>query len=155
MIDTATDHDRPELAERLRDAPVATATLLREVINLTGWRAPRPGDRERSARIDRLIGADAWADAALALIDLKLPNWRLRRLAYDGGAWHCALSRERELPDWLDRAAEGWHADLTLAILSAAMEARRLSMRLTRSSVPAVRCEADQPEFALCCDNFV
>jgi len=40
----------------------------------------------------------------LALIDLELPPWQVRRIAYDEGEWHCALSRQRELPDWLDQS---------------------------------------------------
>jgi hypothetical protein len=152
---SAIAHDGPELAERLREAPIVTAALLREVMNQTERRAARPGDRERSARLDHLIAAGAWADAALTLIDLALPNWQLRRIAYDGGAWHCALSRQRELPDWLDQAAEAWHADLTLAILGALIEARHIDKRPTRSSVPLVPRHADVPVPALCCDNFV
>jgi hypothetical protein len=153
MSDLATDHDRLELAERLCEAPTVTAALLREVMNQAG-RVVRPGDRERSAQIDRLIAAGASADAALALIDLALPNWRVRRIAYDGGAWYCALSRERELPDWLDQAAEAWHADLALAILSAFIEAQCTSERPTRSSVPAVPLKADPLSIVACCDNF-
>ena len=64
----------------------------------------------------------AWTDAALALIELELPQWRVRRLAYDDGEWYCSLSRGRELPDWLDQPVEGRHADLALAILSAFVE---------------------------------
>ena len=36
-------------------------------------------------------------------------------------------SRQRELPDWLDQSVEGRHADLALAILSAFVEAQRIS----------------------------
>ncbi len=39
-------------------------------------------------------------------MELELPLWQVRRIAYDEGEWHCALSRERELPDWLDAAVE-------------------------------------------------
>ena len=70
-----------------------------------------------TAQIERLIGSGAWTDAALAMIDLELPQWRLRRIAYDEGEWHCALSQQRELPDWLDQTIEAHHADLPLAIL--------------------------------------
>jgi len=30
-----------------------------------------------------LIGSEAWTDSALALIDLELPQWQVRRIAYD------------------------------------------------------------------------
>src|SRR5579864_5882613 len=110
-------HDPMALADRLRDAPSANATLVREVIANAGRRFQWFGQCARTFRIERLIQAGAWADAALALIDLELPSWQVRRIAYDGGEWHCALSRERELPDWLDQSVEAGHPDLALAIL--------------------------------------
>jgi len=112
------------LADRLRDACGVTADFLSNVINETCRSLPS----ERSAamaRVERLIRAQAWNDAALALVDLELPQWQVRRLVYDGGEWHCALSRRRELPDWLDQPVEAHHADIALAILSAFVEARR------------------------------
>jgi len=78
----------------------------------------------------------------------------LRRIAYDEGEWHCALSRERELPDWLDQSAEGRHADLALAILSAFVEARRISAPLSRPSVPAVRPDPNPLYEPVLSDNF-
>jgi hypothetical protein len=90
----------------------------------------------------------------MALIDLELPQWQLRRIAYDEGEWHCALSRERELPDWLDQSAEGRHADLALAILSAFVEARRLSTLAGRSSVPVVPHKTDALYEPILSENF-
>ena len=87
------------------------------------------GQTEKTARIERLIGSGAWTDAALALIDLELPQWQIRRIAYDEGEWHCALSRQRELPEWLDQSIETHHADLALAILSAFVDAQRVARR--------------------------
>ena len=51
-----------------------------------------------AARIDQLIEARAWNDAALALVELELPAWKLRRLVYEDGEWHCSLSRQPNLP---------------------------------------------------------
>ena len=65
-----------------------------------------------------------------------MPQWQVRRIAYDEGEWHCALSRQRELPDWLDQSVEAHHADLALAILSAFVEAQRISAPSSRTSVP-------------------
>src|SRR5215471_2467367 len=45
------------------------------------------------AKLDALIAAGAWIDAALALLELELPQWTLRRLVYDDGEWHCSLSK--------------------------------------------------------------
>ena len=106
------------------------------------------------ARIERLIAEEAWTEVALALIDLELPQWRLRRLAYDGGEWHCALSRRREVPDWLDQAVEASHLDLPGALLEAFLEAQRIVEPLGRPSVPAAPCESACCA-PLCCDNFI
>ena len=95
------------------------------------------------ASLDRLIQSQAWTDAALALIDLELPQWQIRRLAYDDGEWYCSLSRQRELPDWLDQSIETRHADLALAILSAFVEARRVSAPSHRTSVPSAPQRVD------------
>ena len=91
--------------------------------------------------LERLLESGAWTDAALALIDLELPQWQLRRIAYDEGEWHCALSRQRELPEWLDLAIEARHADLALAMLSAFVEARA-SIHRRSDQRPAIRQDA-------------
>src|SRR3982074_185366 len=127
-------HDSSELSDRLRDVHAVTAELMAEVIDETCRRFPSVGQIEKTARIERLIGSGAWTDAALALIDLELPLWQVRRLAYDEGWWCCALSRERELPDWLDRSIEARHADLSLAILSAFVDAQRVATPQSKTS---------------------
>ena len=125
-----------ELDDRLRDAHAVTADLMSEIIGQACRRFPSMGQTEKTARIERLIASEAWTDAALALIDLELPLWQVRRIVYDEGEWYCALSRERELPDWLDRSIEGRHTDLALAILSAFVEAEHITAPATRPSVP-------------------
>src|SRR5712675_1309321 len=147
-------HDPGELNDRLRDAPAATAALMSEVISQTCRRFPSMGQSEKTARIERLMGSGAWIDAALALIDLELPQWQVRRLAYDDGEWYCALSRQRELPDWLDQSIETHHADLALAILSAFVEAQRISSTPSRTSVPPVPQHAYPLYEPVCSDNF-
>jgi hypothetical protein len=147
-------HNRAELSDRLRDAHVVTAELVSEVITAACRRFPSVGQADKTARIERLIGSGAWTDAALALIDLELPMWQVRRIAYDEGEWHCALSRERELPDWLDRSIEARHSDLALAILSAYVEAQRLAAPASKTSVPAVSRHANPHYEPVCCDNF-
>jgi hypothetical protein len=147
-------HDSRELGDRLRDADAVTTVLMSEVIGATCRRFPSMGQSEKSRRIERLIGSEAWTDVALALIDLELPLWQVRRVAYDEGEWYCALSRERELPDWLDRSIEVRHADLPLAILGAFVEARRVSAPSSRPSVPLVSREVNPLCEPLSCDNF-
>src|SRR5215510_6640686 len=138
------------LNDRLHDASEASATLLGQVIDTACRRFPSLGQNAKAARIEQFIQAEAWTDAALALIDLELPLWQVRRIAYDEGEWHCALSRERELPDWLDRCIEARHADLALAILSAFVEARRVDAAKSRTSVPAVSRSAGDLYEAVC-----
>jgi hypothetical protein len=144
----------PELGDRLRDACCVTAEFLSDIINATCQRFPSMDRNFKNARIERLIESQAWTDAALALIDLELPQWQIRRLAYDDGEWYCALSRQRELPDWLDQSIETRHADLALAILSAFVEARSVSAPSPRTSVPAVTRDASLRYVPVCSDNF-
>ena len=143
-----------DLDDRLRDAPVATAALLHEVIEKACHRFPPAVPTARTARIERLIAMKAWTEAALALVELELPQWQVRRIIYDGGEWHCALSRERELPDWLDQAVEGRHADLTLALLCAFVEAQAAGSSRSQPSVPTVGYRLNPLYDPVCCDNF-
>lgn len=131
-------HDLHGLSDRLRKAGEANAALMDEVIAAACRRHPSLGQYEKTSRVEQLIRSGGWTDAALALIDLELPPWQIRRIAYDDGEWCCALSRERELPDWLDQSVETRHADLALSILSAFVEARRISEPESRTSVPTV-----------------
>jgi len=129
--------DSCALSDRLCDSSLVTPALFQEVLERACRRFPSAGLSEKSARIEALIAAHAWTEAALALLELELPEWQLRRIAYDGGEWHCALSRERELPDWLDRAIEAHHPDLALALLSVLAAARELATASSRPSVPS------------------
>ena len=147
-------HDPSDLHDRLRDANAVTAELMSEIIGETCRRFPSVGPSEKTARLERMIATRAWIDAALVLIDLELPMWQVRRLVYDEGEWYCALSRQRELPDWLDQSIEGHHADLALAILIAFVDARGISAPSRRTSVPAVPRDASPIYDPLCCDNF-
>lgn len=142
------------LDDRLRDAYGVTAELLSDIVSETCRRFPSNGGNAKAARVERLIQSQAWTDAALALIDLELPQWQVRRLAYDEREWYCALSRERELPDWLDAAIEARHTDLALALLSAFLEVRALAVDVSRPSVPSVRHVPDPLYQPLACDNF-
>ncbi|MHC4049645.1 hypothetical protein [Bradyrhizobium sp. 25ACV] len=146
--------DPPSLDQQLRAAPAMTRPLMLDIVAHACRRVATLGQGERTARIMRLIDVEAWADAALALIELELPMWQVRRIGYDEGEWHCALSRERELPDWLDAAVEARHSDLALALLSAFVEVRALATDVPRPSVPSVRPVPDPLYEPLACDNF-
>jgi len=154
MLLLAETQNPAELSDRLRDTYVVTAEFLSDIIRQTCRRFPSTGQSGKTARVERLIESSAWTDAALALIDLELPQWQVRRIAYDEGEWHCALSRQRELPDWLDSAIEARHADLALAILNAFVEARRIAAPTIQTSVPAVPQDANPMYEPVLCDNL-
>jgi hypothetical protein len=146
--------DLSELDTRLCNAPMLTVELLSDVVGSACTRFALLRNTERAARAEQLIAARAWTDAALALLALELPQWQLRRIVYDEGEWHCALSRERELPEWLDQSIEAHHADLAIAILRAFVSARQASAPSTRSSVPCAPRAAGDYYQPMCCDNF-
>jgi hypothetical protein len=86
------------LAAHVSLAEEATPELLSEIVAKTARRLSAPG----AAQLDQLIEASALTEAAFGLINLELPLWKMRRITYDEGEWHCAMSRQRELPEWLD-----------------------------------------------------
>jgi hypothetical protein len=147
-------HITADLGDQLRNAGYVTAEFLSDIVRATGRHLPSAGQNARAARIEQLIRSQAWTDAALALIDLELPQWQVRRLAYDDGEWYCALSRQRDLPDWLDQSIETRHADLALAMLSAFVEAQHISSTSSRTSVPAAPQQANLSYEPVCSDNF-
>jgi len=156
MLFAPTYEDRfDRVADALRLAPSVTSDLIRTIIGEACVRIPTLAKAGKTGRIDQLIGAGAWTDAALALIEHELPAWTLRRLAYEDGEWMCSLSREPNLPTSLDDPAEAAHEILPLAILGAFLEARRRSVALLESAGPAVGQPAHVPEYTVPCDNYV
>jgi hypothetical protein len=143
-----------EMDVRLGNAQVLTAELLSEVMGTACTRFVMLRNTQRAARAEQLVQSCAWTDAALELLALELPQWQLRRLAYDAGEWYCALSRERELPEWLAPSIEARHADLAIAILRALVSAREAGTPSNRSSVPLTSRAAGGNSVAMCCDNF-
>jgi len=143
------------LSEKLREAHDIMPELMTEILTVSCRRAPFQGHSAKVLRLRQLVDARAWTDAALALIELELPLWHIRRIAYDAGEWHCALSHQCELPDWLDQAVESRHANLTLAILSTFVEAQRTMATASRPSVPSVfRDQGRTSNIPMCCENF-
>lgn len=131
------------------------ATSETEIVVATARRLSVPSQAACAVHLRQLIDAGALTEAAFALINLELPQWKLRRITYDDGEWHCAISRERELPEWLDEAVEAKHASLTLAILSAYTKTVRqieVSRKPDRPSVQPMR--ASEQYEPVCCDNF-
>lgn len=108
----------PSLSPASTDAPL-DADRFTAMCLASCKRLPAMRRSAEAQRLDRLVAAGAWMDAALALIAIELPDWQLRRLAFDDGKWHCALSTERNMPDWLDDAVETQDPDMAVAIMDA------------------------------------
>ena len=89
----------------------------------------------------------------MALLDLELSQWKLRRIVYDDGEWRCCLGKKWQLPEWLDNVVEVSHPVLPLAILTAFVEACAVTPCSTEAArtVPAIQPCADSP---ICCENF-
>jgi hypothetical protein len=140
------------LEARLRRAQAPTAELISDVIaEACVCFAARGGAAK--LRIHRLIESGAWTDAALALLELELPQWKLRRIVYEDREWHCALSRHPQLPLELDEVAEASHEILPLALLVALLQASR-DVAASAARVTAVPQVYPTPGYAICCDNF-
>jgi len=136
-----------KLQERVRRSRSVTPELLTEVIARACSRFAAHRSAAK-ARVNQLAEHGAWADAVLALLELELPHWKLRRLLYEDREWHCFLSRQMELPLDLDDGAEATHEVLALAILIAFINARSA---VASAAVPQVRAASRD---TVCCDNF-
>ena len=144
------------LDEELRVASQLDRSLFTKIIVGACRRIAVLSKSEEAARIERLIEAGAWTDAALAVIALELPDWRLRRLRrleYDSGEWFCALSRKPNLPATLDDTADANHELMPLAILRAFFQARRMAEAVPRAVSPVPQVSAGTGNI-ICCDNF-
>jgi hypothetical protein len=151
----ASEHDAAvALGAKLRAADNVTPELMAEILKVSGRRFLLRAHGEQARYFNQLIEARAWVDVALRLLELELPLWRIRRIAYDGGEWYCALSRQRELPAWLDQCIEARHHDLALAILTAFVEAQPTAEPVSGTSVPASFGRLDPDYVPLCSDNF-
>jgi hypothetical protein len=142
--------DRLDEAVRVSSKP--TPELISQIITGACSRIPVLSLSGKAAAIGQLIKLGAWVDAALALIELELPGWKLRRLICEDGEWLCSLSRQSNLAAILDDTADGTHEVMSLAILLAFLEARRRMATAPQSvaTVPTV----DPAPALVCCDDF-
>jgi len=141
------------LSDTLRGAPAPSAVLFAKITAGCCRSARVLGKARKTSRVDQLVEARAWTEAALALIELELPAWKLRRLVYENGQWLCSLSRYPNVPLALDDSVDASHEVLSLAILKALVKARlNDSAGEATSSVPQIRPAG---EFPICCDNFI
>jgi hypothetical protein len=138
--------------EALQSAAAPTAGLFGKVMQSACVRLPALKASGLAARLERLVEAGAWAEAALALVELETPAWTVRRLAHEGGEWVCSLSRQPNLPIAVDDTADASHEVLALAILRAVIEVRRRDAAAEmRSVVPSVAASSER---MFCCDSF-
>jgi hypothetical protein len=130
-----------DLQEQIHRARTITPGLMADVI-ARACPGVRAQPRSVKTRILHLIESGAFADATLALLELELPQWKLRRLIYEDGEWHCSLSKHVSLPTELDEMAEANHEDLPLAIRrSAASESHHGSKPGTLCAANSCRTE--------------
>lgn len=147
------DHGFRSAEDQRIQIPTLTAGVFGDALATSCHYLRATQHAEQASQLNRLVEAGAWTDAALAMIAIELPQWQLRRLAYDGGEWHCTLSSHREMPEWLDQSIETHHADLPQALLSAFMEAQQDSAPPPISSAPAIRMRSTEFEPVLC-ENY-
>jgi hypothetical protein len=138
------------LDRALRSACALTQPLFRQVAENAGERFSILRHAGKTALVDRFLEAGACTDAALALLAIELPNWKIRRLIFENGEWRCWLSRRPNVPIGLDETAEAGHEILSLAILRALLEARRINSAEPISASTHVPSQG----WLLCCDNF-
>jgi hypothetical protein len=101
--------------------------------------------------MDRFLESGACTDAALALLAIEMPKWQIRRLVFESGEWRCWLSRRPNGPVELDEMAEADHEVLSLAILRALLDARRIDRAEPISALVHVPLDMGS---RFCCDNF-
>jgi len=104
-------------------------------------------------RLESLLAAGAWAEAALLLVEIYLPAWQVRRLAYDSGEWCCSLVPRSSNLFPFETPSEATHRFLPLAILRAFVAVLYAGSSAARptSSVPGIPQLTTQ---YFCCDNF-
>jgi|SRR5262245_17246580 len=154
LFDPKHDISLERLARDARLAPAPTRDLFIKVSTLACPRTQLLRTAGKTRRLDQLIEAGAWTDAATTLIGLELPGWQLRRAACDGGEWICSLSRQPNLPADVDDTVDASHEVLALAILGAFVEAlRRTNSKCNAAAtvVPRIKLSTGH---AACCDNF-
>ena len=122
-----------DLATRVRRARTVTAHLMGDVIEMACFRVAAPDNLQEANRIRRFIRTGAWVDAALALIDLELPQWHVRLSARENGQWRCVLGQGPTVADWLEDTIDAEDESLPLALLAAFVEAVRAQHGASRS----------------------
>jgi hypothetical protein len=138
-----------KLQAHVRRSRAITPELLTEVMAEACIRFFAYGNATK-ALFNQLVAHGAWTDAVLLLLQFELPQWKLKRILYDDGEWHCFLSKQPQFPLGFDEGAEARHEVLPLAMLIAFIKARSAGATAA-TSVPQVSVP---PNCIVCCDNF-
>jgi hypothetical protein len=144
-------HDLNRIEASLRSAGAITPELMSDVTHACARFAAV--SRTAQAKVTRLIESGAWTDAALALLELELPHWKVRRIVQEDGEWLATLSKQPQLPLGLDETVEATHEVLPLAILIAMLDARRAASASPADFAVAPRVR-QSTGYAVNCDSF-
>jgi hypothetical protein len=83
---------------------------------------------DEARRLRQLIESEAWVEAVLALIELKLPGRKPVRITFDADELGSTLAQHPQVPNWPCETVVVRHAVLSLALLGAFIEARVVSL---------------------------
>jgi hypothetical protein len=150
LFDPRHDEQLARLEKQLHCANAVTSGLMSDVMAIACVRFGALGPAMK-VKVKWLIEAGAWTDATISLLELELPQWKLRRLVKEDGQWLCSLSKHVRIPLAYDEVSEAGHESLPLAILIAMLQAKRSAGASGIAAVPPVHCA---PTNAACCDNF-
>ncbi len=144
------------LAQRIHLAAAPDRDLLRAIMTIGCVRLRTLKAATGARRLESLLDAGAWTEAAIALVELELPAWSMRRLVQDDGMWFCALSRSPSIPAEFDEMIETSHESMPLAILAALIEARRATdiARASRSLPRPAPVDRKSDGYRISVDNF-
>ena len=155
MFSISNERDQVQrLLKRIEDASAVDTRLFADVIANACPRALAMVEMRKAARLKQLIEASAWTDAALELLELDLPQWKVRRIVCDDGEWHCRLSAQPWLPEGFDEVIETFHRVLPLAILAAVVQVRQQAVTASHADERADDVILSPEPIRINCDNF-
>jgi hypothetical protein len=146
--------DLDGLIRRIDDASAPDAHLFVEIIANGCPRAVVLVEMRKAQRLKQLIESGAWTDAALELLELDLPQWKMRRVLCNDGEWYCRLSAQPWLPEGFDDVIETYHKALPLSILAAIVQVRAQTVTAPRADELTADMAPTPDYIRISCDNF-
>jgi hypothetical protein len=101
LLDIQQEERLADLEGRLQRAQAITSELISTVMTNGCVRLTALSGTAK-AKLNSLVEAGAWTDSAMTLLQLEMPQWKIRRLINDDGQWFCSLSKQPELPIGFD-----------------------------------------------------